>query len=60
MKKVLFSLLLAFAFIPVTFGQSAGNAKEYSMVTKDTTICSSFTLKKIWRFVMPSTRPASS
>ena len=43
MKKVLFSLLLAFAFIPVTFGQSAGNAKEYSMVTKDTTICSSFT-----------------
>lgn len=41
MKKVLLSLLLAFAFVPMTFGQNTGNAaKEFS--TKDTTICSSF------------------
>lgn len=44
MKKALLSLLLAFAFIPMTMGQTNGNAtKGYTLSEKDTTICSAFT-----------------
>lgn len=39
MKKVLLSLLLAIASVPMAFGQS----KAGSMVTVDTTVCGSFT-----------------